>query len=155
MFQPTQVEDMTVDAIFDAMPYAEHLGLEIEAAEDGYARGKLELTEEHSSVPGKVVAHGGVVHSLADHVAGAAVISLNFTPTPTIDIRIDHLAPATEDLIAEAEVVKNGGNVARVDVDVSDVTDASVATARGVYKITGGDDGSAWVDSADEFPDGE
>ncbi|WP_435344577.1 PaaI family thioesterase [Haloarchaeobius sp. HRN-SO-5] len=142
---------MTVEAIFDAMPYAEHLGIEVTEAEDGYARGRLELSEEHSSVPGKVIAHGGVVHSFADHVAGAAVISLNFTPTPTIDIRIDHLAPATDDLIAEAEVVDDGATVARVDVEVTDVTGTSVATARGVYKTAGGDDGSAWVDDSDEF----
>lgn len=142
---------MTVNAIFDAMPYAKHLGIEMEAAEDGFARGRLELTQEHSSVPGKVVAHGGVVHSFADHVAGAAVISLNFTPTPTIDIRIDHLAPATEDLVAEAEVVKNGSDIATVDCEVTDVTGTRVATARGVFKTAGGNGGSAWVDDAAEF----
>jgi uncharacterized protein (TIGR00369 family) len=142
---------MTVNAIFDAMPYAKHLGIEMEEAEDGFARGRLELVEEHSSVPGKIVAHGGVVHSFADHVAGAAVISLNFTPTPTIDIRIDHLAPATEDLVAEAEVVKNGSDIATVDCDVNDVTGTRIATARGVFKTAGGDGGSAWVDDAAEF----
>lgn len=144
---------MTVEAIFDAMPYAKQLGIEMEEAADGVARGRLELTEEHSSVPGSTVAHGGVVHSLADHVAGAAVISLNFTPTPTIDIRIDHLAPATEDLVAEAEVVRDGDDVATVDCDVTDATGTHVATARGVFKTTGGDGGSTWVDSADAFHD--
>lgn len=153
MVDGTQRVGMTVDAIFDAMPYAKHLGIELEAAEDGIARGRLELGEEHSSVPGKIVAHGGVVHSFADHVAGAAVISLNHTPTPTIDIRIDHLAPATEDLVAEAEVVRDGANVATVDCEVRDVTDTRVATARGVYKTAGGDGGSAWIADGDEFPD--
>ncbi|WP_267642169.1 PaaI family thioesterase [Haloarchaeobius amylolyticus] len=145
---------MTVADIFDAMPYAQHLGIELTDADEGYARGVLELGEEHSSVPGRVVAHGGVVHSLADHVGGAAIISLVHKPTPTIDIRIDHLSPATDDLVAEAEVVRNGGDVATVDITVEDVTGQSVATARGVYKTGGGDGGSAWVDGGEEFPTG-
>ncbi|WP_439028622.1 PaaI family thioesterase [Haloarchaeobius sp. DT45] len=143
---------MTVADIFDAMPYAEHLGIDLTEAADGYARGVLELGEEHSSVPGRIVAHGGVVHSLADHVGGAAIISLVHRPTPTIDIRIDHLAPATDDLVAEAEVVRSGGDVATVDVTVEDVSGNVVANARGVYKTGGGDGGSAWMDGSEEFP---
>ncbi|MCT9095496.1 PaaI family thioesterase [Haloarchaeobius sp. HME9146] len=143
---------MTVADIFDAMPYADLLGIEITEVEDGFARGSLELGEEHSSVPGRSVAHGGVVHSLADHVGGAAIISLVHRPTPTIDIRIDHLSPATDDLVAEAEVVRNGGNVATVDVTVEDVSGHTVATARAVYKTNGGDGGSAWMGEREEFP---
>ncbi|WP_435334921.1 PaaI family thioesterase [Haloarchaeobius sp. TZWWS8] len=143
---------MSLEQIFDAMPYAEHLGMELTDATDGYARGTLELEPHHSSVPGRLVAHGGVVHSFADHVGGAAVISLNHRPTPTIDIRIDHLAPATEDLVAEGEVVRNGGQVATVDVTIENVSGKRVATARGVYKTGGGEDGSAWMGGGEEFP---
>ncbi|WP_435362919.1 PaaI family thioesterase [Haloarchaeobius sp. DYHT-AS-18] len=146
---------MTVADIFDAMPYADLLGIEVTEAEDGFARGSLELGEEHSSVPGRTVAHGGVVHSFADHVGGAAIISLVHKPTPTIDIRIDHLSPATEDLVAEAEVVRNGGDVATVDVTIENESGRTVATARGVYKTGGGDGSSAWMGERDEFPTGE
>ncbi|WP_435361000.1 PaaI family thioesterase [Haloarchaeobius sp. DFWS5] len=143
---------MSIEAIFDAMPYAEHLGIEISEAADGYAAGSLELESHHSSVPGTVVAHGGVVHSFADHLAGAAVISLAHRPTPTIDIRIDHLSPATEDLVGEAEVVRNGNSVATVDATVETESGRQVATARGVYKTSGGDDGSAWMGNQESFP---
>lgn len=137
---------MTVAELFNGLPYLQHLGIELTEAEDGYARGELELTEELSSVPGRTVAHGGVIHSLADSVGGAAVISLHHRPTPTIDIRFDHLSPGREDLVCEATVVRNGDSVATVDAAVEDVSGTHVASARGVYKTGAAEnhDDTAW-----------
>ena len=133
---------------FDEMPYANHLGIELTAAEDGRAEGRLSLSAEHSSVPGRTIAHGGVAYSLADTVGGAAVISLHGTPTPTVDMRIDYLVPGTEDLRATAEVARNGESVAVADVSVVDADGERVAEARGVYKTGGGGGETAWGDRA-------
>jgi len=135
---------MDIEALFDEMPFARLVGVEVTAASDGHATARLELTEEHSSMPGRVVGHGGVAYALADTVGGAAVMSLNRPPTPTVDMRIDYLAPATADLRAEADVVRNGDGVAVVEVSVTDVEETHVADARGVYKTGGGDAASAW-----------
>ncbi|MFB6155611.1 MAG: PaaI family thioesterase [Haloferacaceae archaeon] len=129
---------MDIEAVFNGMPFADLLGVEVTAASEGHAEGRLELTADHSSIPGRVVAHGGVAYALADTVGGAAVISLHQRATPTVDMRIDYLSPATEDLLAEADVVRNGSGVAAVEVTVSDVEGAHVADARGVYKTGGG-----------------
>ncbi len=135
---------MTLADLLSGMPYAEHLGIEIDVAEDGYARGTLELASEHSSVPGHLIGHGGVAYSLADTVGGAAVISLHFVTTPTIDMRMDYLAPVQRDLVAEAEVVRSGDSVAVADVSIRDTEGTNVAEARGVFKTDGGDGETAW-----------
>ncbi|WP_129114584.1 PaaI family thioesterase [Halegenticoccus tardaugens] len=135
---------MSLPELLTAMPYCDHLGIEVTVAEDGYAEGSLDLAAEHSSVPGRVVAHGGVPYALADTIGGAAVISLHRAPTPTVDMRIDYLAPARANLVAEAEVVRDGGSVAVADVTVRDDGGARVANARGVYKTGGGEGETAW-----------
>ena len=103
------------------MPFARHVGVELTAASDGEATGHIDIEAHHSSTPATVVAHGGVSYTLADTVGGAAVISLAEKPTPTVDMRIDYLAPATGDrLDASASVVRFGDSVAVVDVSVTD-----------------------------------
>jgi uncharacterized protein (TIGR00369 family) len=136
---------MDLTDIFARMPFNDHLGIELLEADDGHAVGQLELAEEHSSNPNRLVAHGGVAYALADTIGGAAVISANGTVTPTINMRMDYLAPATGGTLrAEAEVIRNGDSVATVSVDVTDDEGADIATARGTYKTGGGDAGSAW-----------
>lgn len=138
---------MDLPALFDQMPFSRLLGIEILEAQEGRAVGELELAAEHSSNPDRLIAHGGVTYALADTVGGAAAISANGNVTPTIDMRIDYLAPATGGVLrAEAVVVRNGNSVASVVVEVTDDDGTEIATARGVYKSGGGDGGSAWVE---------
>ena len=137
---------MDVTEMFSYMPFTDLLGIELTEAADGYAEGRLEMREELSSVPGGDVAHGGVTYSLADTVGGAAVISLSEDVSPTIDMRIDYLSPATDDLVAEAEVLRMGGNVAVTSIEVWDVRDHHVATARGIYKTGGDSQNTPWLD---------
>lgn len=142
---------MDITELIEYIPFSRHLGIEVTIAEDGYAEGNVELTQELSSNPGHKIAHGGVAFALADTVAGAAVVSLNYTVTPTIDMRIDYLSPATSDLYAEADVVRNGDSVAVVDVRIWDDDDTEIATARGVYK-TGGQQGpTPWTEGNEEI----
>lgn len=136
---------MELTEMFSRMPFAEHLGIELLEAEDGYAVAELELDDPHSSSADRMIAHGGVTYALADTVGGAAAISANHTVTPTIDMRIDYLSPATGGTLrAEAEVIRNGNSVATVEVDITDEAGTDIATARGTYKTGGGEGGSAW-----------
>ncbi|SFR88286.1 uncharacterized domain 1-containing protein [Halomicrobium zhouii] len=144
---------MSLEAVFNEIPFVESLGIEVTEAANGHAEGRLPLREEHTTNPHGGVAHGGVTYSLADTVGGAAVVSLTGDVAPTVDMRIDYLAPATADLTATADVVRNGGSVAVVNVEVHDADDHHVATARGVYK-TGGQNGeSPWTEDADSEAD--
>ncbi|MCU4800672.1 PaaI family thioesterase [Halobacteria archaeon HArc-gm2] len=147
---------MSLETVFNEIPFVESLGIEVTEAADGHAEGTLPLREEHTTNPHGGVAHGGVTYSLADTVGGAAVVSLTGDVAPTVDMRIDYLAPATADLTATADVVRNGGSVAVANVEIHDADDHHVATARGVYK-TGGQNGeSPWeadVERDDVDPD--
>ncbi|WP_324760269.1 PaaI family thioesterase [Haloarcula sp. GH36] len=135
---------MDVEGIFNELPFVEELGIVLTAADEGHAEGRLPLQPEHSSNPTQRIAHGGVTYSLVDTVGGAAVVSLSETISPTVDMRIDYLAPATADIRAEADVIRMGGSVAVVDIDVYDANGHHVATARGTYKTSGEGDGSPW-----------
>jgi len=131
--------------LFETMPFARHVGVEVTDADDGKATGHVELDGVHSSSPERFVAHGAVPYTLADTVGGAAVMSLAGRPTPTVDMRIDYLAPANGERIeADAAVVRKGSSVATVDVTVTDGAGERLATARGVYKTGGGDGETAW-----------
>jgi uncharacterized protein (TIGR00369 family) len=145
------MDDLDAQALFESLPFAQRLGIELESAGDGRAVATMELEDHHSSVPWTTVAHGGVTYSLADTVGGSAVFTLHPKPTPTIDMRIDYLSPATESLRAEAEVIRDGGSVAVVSVDVTNAAGEPLAEARGVYKTDGGEGETAWSGGAD-FP---
>lgn len=142
---------MDATELIEHVPFASHLGVEVHEAVDGRAAATLPLRAEHSSNPGGLVAHGGVTFALADTVGGAAVVSECERVAPTIDVRIDYLAPATDDLYAEATVARSGESVAVVDVDIAEDDDRSarVATARGAYKTGGDADGSPWTEGVD------
>jgi uncharacterized protein (TIGR00369 family) len=138
------VSVVSVADLLNGLPFVQHMGIDVVEAEDGHAVAELSLEREHTSVPEKPVAHGGVPYALADTAGGAAVISLHHQPTPTVDMRIDYHAPATDDLRAEAEVVRDGGSVASADVRIEDTEGTLVASARGVFKTGGGESGGAW-----------
>jgi uncharacterized protein (TIGR00369 family) len=126
---------MDIEAFFEEMPFADLLGVEVTEAADGHAEGRLEMREELSWNADRLMAHGGVTFTLADTVGGAALVSEVDQPVPTIDMRIDYLDAGTGDLRAEADVVRVGGDVGTVDVEVyAEEDDTLVADARGVYK---------------------
>lgn len=122
---------------FNKSPFRELLGIEITAAADGHAEGRLALSEKHSSSRKRLIAQGGVAFTLADSVGGAATVSVERQPTPTIDFRIDYLRPATRDLRAEADVVRRGSETSFVAVEIHDVDGSHVASGHGVYKTSG------------------
>ena len=126
---------MDIEAFFENMPFADLLGVEVTTVADGHAEGRIEMREDLSWNEDQVMAHGGVTFTLADTVGGAALVSRVDQPVPTIDMRIDYLEAGTGDLRAEADVVREGGDVGVVDVDVFAVDDdTQIADARGVYK---------------------
>lgn len=115
-------------------PFLQHLGIKITDIGDGYAEGQLSIREEHSSNNECLMAHRGLVYSLADSVAGAAVMSKQKRPTPTIDFRIDYLESGTEDLFATAEILRYQNDAAVSEVKITDSTGQSIAIGRGTYK---------------------
>lgn len=141
---------MDLTKIFNMMPYAQLLGIEVTEARDGHAEGILPLSEDLRSNPHGSVAHGGATYGLADTIGGAAVISLAEDISPTVDMRIDYLAPAKTDLKATADVIRHGSNLSMVRVEVDDVDGNRIATAQGTYKTGGQGEHTDWDGDGEE-----
>jgi uncharacterized protein (TIGR00369 family) len=135
---------MDIAAIFNELPFNKLVGIEVTDAGDGHAVARLDFSDDHVSNPEGTVAHGGVSYALADTAAGAAVHSLTEDVSPTVDMRIDYLAPATTDLRAEADVVRYGSSLAMVRVEIYDETGTHIATAHGTYKTAGQGEETPW-----------
>jgi uncharacterized protein (TIGR00369 family) len=144
---------MDVVERFNESPLVQLLGIELREAADGHAEGRLQFSDELRSDPNGRVAHGGATYALADTVGGAAVVSMAEDVTPTVDMRIDYLAPVTGDVYASADVLRFGASIAMVRVEVDDGEGTTVATATGTYK-TGGQGGETpWLSQPAERDD--
>jgi len=141
-----------VDA-FNRIPFTSLLGIELTEAEAGTATGTMAFAEELLSNPHGEVLHGGATYVLADTVGGAAVMSESHDVSPTVDMRIDYLAPATSDLHCEAEVVRYGNHLAMARADIYDAADELVATAHGTYKTGGQGEETPWSGEPDSAGD--
>lgn len=126
-------------------PLVKLLGIEVTVATEGYAEGTLAWSEDILSSPHGEVIHGGATYALADTVGGAAVMSKSGRVSPTVDMRMDYLAPATSDLHCEADLLRHGGSLATVRANVYDIADDLVATVHGTYKISGQGDETPWA----------
>jgi uncharacterized protein (TIGR00369 family) len=83
--------------------------------------------------------HGGVLAGLIDLTGHAAIAVTRGAVSPTIDLRVDFLRPASPPAVwAEGSVVRAGRSDARVDVDVRDAGGVVVAQGRGTFSTVGG-----------------
>ena len=78
--------------------------------------------------------HGGVIASLVDLAAHAAIAVQLGRVAPTIDLRIDYLRAAPGvDLTATARVLRLGKSIAWADVDISGEGTPLLAVGRGTF----------------------
>ena len=100
-------------------PFGEFLGIEIIDFAEGCATCAIELKDYHFNNGGRV--HGGVLSSLADTAAGAAVRSVRPEGklSATIDLNISFIRPpAGNTLIAKAEVIHVGKKLFRCEISI-------------------------------------
>jgi len=91
--------------VFNENEFARLLGMVITEARDGYARVTMNCTGKLNP---SGAAHGGAIFALADQAFGIASNCGGIHRT-AISISIHYLAPATGDLVAIAERVKDNG----------------------------------------------
>ena len=102
-------------------PYCARLGIVVEAIALDRARLRVPYKDENSN-PGRAL-HGGVPASTID-IAGVLAAATGLAGRPvfdagTLDLSVDYLAAAIgEDIVAEAEVLRRGKEIAYADVDV-------------------------------------
>ena len=94
---------------------------------------RLPYRPEFSHHPSQNVFHGGVLSALADVAGHAAVAVFHGSPTPTITLQIDYLAPAMgEAVLARGILRKLGRKLSRADVELR-CGERLVAIARGTF----------------------
>lgn len=119
-------------------PFVGHLGIHLVELADGRAELALPFREEVVTI-GRVV-HGGAIATLVDTAAMAAAWA--GAPVPdelrgaTVALSVNYLAPADgQDVTASARVVRRGGRLVNVHVDVHGEDGTHVATAIVTYQI--------------------
>jgi len=121
---------------FNELPFHRYLGLELVEAAPGYGKIALRRSENTPTGIGGSV-HGGVLATMVDIAMLVAVFAdLDATKTPagTADLGITYLRQAQGEVIyATATVVKNGRQLASVEVDITDAAGTLCARGRTLY----------------------
>ena len=100
-------------------PYGAFIGVCIDDCGKGKANCSLDVQDHHFNNGGRV--HGGVIASLADTAAGAAVNTVRPVDkfTATTDSSISFIRPPIDKrLIALAKVIHEGKKLFRVEVEI-------------------------------------
>ncbi|RUA11647.1 MAG: phenylacetic acid degradation protein [Flavobacteriia bacterium] len=123
----------------DQMPANKHLGLKIEELEVGYTKIYIPFKEEFIGDFFQNRWHGGILASIADTAGGIAAVSTVESiedKVSTIDMRIDYLnGSEPRDLYAEAEMIKNGKRIIKVDVRIYHEKEKIIAVGRCAYSV--------------------
>ncbi len=126
-------------AFEDQMPANKYLGLKILELKEGFAKIHIPFKEEFIGDFLQKRWHGGIQASIADSAGGLAALTCmqNFNDkVNTIDIRVDYLhGSETKDLFAEAEIIKNGKRIIKVDVRLYHNKEKIIAIARCAFSI--------------------
>lgn len=115
-------------------PFHDFLGpIAVAANSDGSVVVRLPFRPEFCGRRGTDFYHGGIIASLIDVTAHAAVSIVAGGMVPTVDLRIDYLRPARGiELVASARILAVGRTLGRADVEVTS-EDGVVAVGRGVF----------------------
>lgn len=111
-----------MEDVLSASRFASLLGLRVLERSDGASRVELVVRDEHANTRG--IAHGGVIASLMDTAAGAAIVfqpSIDGMGAVTVSLAASYLAPARvgDVLLASARRRSRGRRVVVCDVEVT------------------------------------
>jgi uncharacterized protein (TIGR00369 family) len=145
----TDLEAFDPSAIIEEHGLFSWLDLRVESIEDGRAVVVVPDDEKLRNIGegGGTPIHGGVAATVIDTVSGFALRTTFDDPMEarltTTDLNVSYLRPAMGDLRATAEVVRSGGSMGVVEVDVTAPTpegEDTVAVGRASYRLFRGEE---------------
>ena len=115
-------------------PHAAKLNLQLSSAEETSVTLKLPFNDDIVGDPVNNYIHGGAITTLIDTACGAAIFQAqnNLRALATLDLRVDHIRPATSglDVYAYADCYRLTHTIAFVRVTAyTDDIDQPIATA--------------------------
>lgn len=124
------------------VPFWETIGIELEDAEVGRVRLRLAMREDLRTFGERRVLHGGAIATLIDSAAASATRTLRGEDEPpwrglaTTDMHVSYLAAVTGgEVTSEARVLRAGGRVAFLEVEVRDEDGDLVARGSATMQI--------------------
>ena len=133
-------ENAAVVDVIGRSPYAQQLGISVEAVGEGHVRARLPFAPRNVTVGDQV--HGGALASLVDVAATAAAwCSAKLPNKPrgtTIGFQIQFLSGArAEEVVVDARVTQRGNSITIVEVDGHGADGRAVVKALVTYKLSG------------------
>lgn len=130
------------------IPFNRVLGLKLELLDLEAPKLRFEMRPELVGNPVRQILHGGVISATLDVVGGLAIALASYAAKPepmtvaqfpnigTIDLRVDYLRPGRgQYFIATGRVVRLGGRVAVVHMDLVNDTGEQIATGSAAYIV--------------------
>ena len=117
-----------------------YLGIEVEAAGEGWVRLRVPIRHELRNAAGAPV-HGGVLATLVDAAVGGALgtygsAAAGGVDQATLDLNVTFIAAAKgEALLAEGKIIRRGRSIAFGETRVTDSAGTLVAIGRATYMI--------------------
>jgi uncharacterized protein (TIGR00369 family) len=117
-----------------------YLGIEVEAAGEGWVRLRVPLRDELRNAAGAPV-HGGVLATLVDAAIGGALgtygsAAAGGVDQATLDLNVSFVGAARGDgLLAEGRIIRRGRTIAFGETRVTDAAGNLVALGRATYMI--------------------
>ena len=119
--------------------FGDLIGTRLEHLEDGYCRVRMPFKDDLSR--GDELVHGGAIAALIDKAGTAAAWSYSDIGEDargaTVGITVSYLQGAVScDLVAEARVVRRGGSITVIDVEVRNPGGDLIAKGPVTYKLS-------------------
>jgi uncharacterized protein (TIGR00369 family) len=132
--QLNETQRQRIEMAMARVPFARHLGVEIDFIEPGHAVVLLRVREEIKQYHG--VVHGGAIASLIDTAMALAIIPdlKDDERVTTVDLTVSYLRPLSEGVIkADARIVRNGKSIIALSAEVFDHNGKLAATSLSTY----------------------
>jgi acyl-CoA thioesterase len=117
-----------------------YLGIEVEAAGEGWVKLRVSMRDELRNAAGAPV-HGGVLATLVDAAVGGAlgtygVAAGGGVDQATLDLNVSFVGAARGDsLLAEGRIIRRGRTIAFGETRVTDTAGTLVALGRATYML--------------------
>jgi acyl-CoA thioesterase len=117
-----------------------YLGIEVEAAGEGWVRLRVPMRDDLRNAAGAPV-HGGVLATLVDAAIGGALgtygaAAAGGTDQATLDLNVSFVGAARgHALLAEGRIIRRGRTIAFGETRVTDSAGTLVAVGRATYMI--------------------
>lgn len=120
--------------------YWRHLGVDVEAAGEGWVRLRVAVRDELCNAAGAPV-HGGVYAALVDMAIGGALGTVSAAAAggvdqTTLDLNVSFIGAAREgELYAEGRILRRGRTIVFGEARVSDAAGRLLAAGRATYML--------------------